>query len=337
MIIDFYTTIIDNYWDIWFSFNLAISLQYYNENIKVRFFCDNENIFNNMMWNKNIKNITFYDLKEIKKLKPSKYIFNFFDRKIDYFYYREFDFDIKIINFSYFLMHTWVKSLHMTNFKSFNSNVTHYIPSLLKEWWWVIINKEIIDFKNNFELKNERKKFFPNLDDSFYSKEWISIFCYNETFDKIKDELFLYEDKIFFIFDNFFIWKNIINMPFLEINDYYKIQFLCDKNIVRWENSLVNSLLTTKPFLWDIYKEHNLAHNEKIDDFSNYLLNVSVDFKKYNEIFYNFNIWDTKKSFKNFLENKYFFTDISYNVVNNDLVLNIINYLNFNIIKKNTI
>ena len=144
MQIDFYTTIIDNYWDAWFSFNLAISLLYYKKDLKIRYFSDDKGLFDKMMWNKNISNITFYDLKEIKKLTPSKYIFNFFDRKIDFPFYREFDFDIKMISFSYFLMHSWVKSLHNTNYKSYNLDVTHYIPSLLEEGGWVIINKNIV-------------------------------------------------------------------------------------------------------------------------------------------------------------------------------------------------
>ena len=62
-------------------------------------------------------------------------------------------------------------------------------------------------------------------------------------------------------------------MPFLNIFEYYKFLYLCDKNIVRWENSLVESIFTEKPFLWDIYKENNLAHKEKIEDFSTYLCN----------------------------------------------------------------
>jgi len=46
-------------------------------------------------------------------------------------------------------------------------------------------------------------------------------------------------------------------MPFLNMIEYYKFLYVCDKNIVRGENSLVESILSTKPFLWDIYKESN--------------------------------------------------------------------------------
>ncbi len=49
--------------------------------------------------------------------------------------------------------------------------------------------------------------------------------------------------------------------------DYGVFQSLCDANIVRGENSLCQALISSKPALWDIYKESNGAHREKIDDY----------------------------------------------------------------------
>jgi hypothetical protein len=116
-------------------------------------------------------------------------------------------------------------------------------------------------------------------------------------------------------------------MPFLKIDDYYKFQYLCDKNIVRWENSLINSLFTKKPFLWDIYKEHNEAHKEKIKDFSQYLVSTFwQSFDEYNHIFSDFNIWDVKSGFCKFLNYENDFKKIQENI-NNDLVKNISNYI----------
>jgi hypothetical protein len=116
-------------------------------------------------------------------------------------------------------------------------------------------------------------------------------------------------------------------MPFLKIDDYYKFQYLCDKNIVRWENSLINSLFTKKPFLWDIYKEHNEAHKEKIEDFSQYLLSTFwQSFDEYNTIFSDFNIWDVKSGFCKFLNYENDFKKIQENI-NNDLVKKISNYI----------
>ncbi len=56
-------------------------------------------------------------------------------------------------------------------------------------------------------------------------------------------------------------------MPFLSLTDYGIFQSLCDANIVRGENSLCQGLISGKPVLWDIYKEKNGAHTEKIEDY----------------------------------------------------------------------
>lgn len=303
--IDFITTVIDNYWDAGFAFNLAISLLKKEPNLHVRFFLDDEKLFLKLKWDIEIKNLTYYDLKEIKNLNPSKIIFNFFDRKIDFEYLHNFEYEIKLINFSYFLMHSGVKSLHNTSYTSKNVSVIHYIPSLLNEWWWVIINPYFDDFEKEIS-KNwifyYKKKLIPNLEESLYQRNWISVFCYKETFEKIKNSISQDKENMYLLFDNTLYWDNVINMPFLNILDYGKILYLCDKNIVRWENSLVWALMSKMPFLWDIYKEHNKAHKEKIEDFWNFLISKSNTFSDYLEIFRDFNSeGNTKKWFEDFL------------------------------------
>lgn len=302
--IDFYTTVIDNYWDAGFAFNLAISLVKLEPDLHIRFFLDDEKLFLKLKWENDFKNIVYYDLKEIKKLKPSNIIFNFFDRKIDFEYLHAQNFQINLINFSYFLMHSWVKNLHNICYTSKNVSVIHYIPSLLPEWWWVIINPYLEEFEKDLKQKwvlYYKKKLLPNLEENIYQKKWISVFCYKETFESIKDIILDDNENFYLIFDNNLNWKNIINMPFLNILDYWKILYLCDKNIVRGENSLVWAMMSKKLFLWDIYKEHNNAHLEKIDDFSNFLMSKS-DFLKYLDIFKNFNsLENTKKWFEDFL------------------------------------
>jgi len=335
MQIDFYTTVIDNYWDWGFSFNLAISLFYYFPNLKIRYFIDDKNLFLKLKWDIKIKNLEYYDLNEIKNLSPSNIIFNFFDRKIDFDYLHKFNFNIKLVNFSYFLLHTWVKSLHNTNYNSKNVSVTHFIPSLLDNSGWIIINPYLKEFENQIKKEGNlalRKKFLPNLNEDFYHKNWISVFCYIETFKNIKEFILKDNKNIYFIFDYNSSKENIINMPFLNLINYYKFLYLCDKNIVRWENSLISSILTWKPFLWDIYKEHNLAHKEKIEDFSNYLKNnFWNNFLEYIEIFKDFNnIEFSKEAFKSFiyLKEEQIFKKIKKNInVKRDLIKNVEKFL----------
>lgn len=65
--------------------------------------------------------------------------------------------------------------------------------------------------------------------------------------------------------------ENVITLPFLPLRIYGELLKLCDVNIVRGENSLVSAVLAKKPFLWDIYRENNGAHREKMSDFGEYV------------------------------------------------------------------
>lgn len=48
MKIDFCVDLIDNFYDIWFAYNIAKILVEKDENIFIRFFSNNENLFNNI-------------------------------------------------------------------------------------------------------------------------------------------------------------------------------------------------------------------------------------------------------------------------------------------------
>jgi uncharacterized repeat protein (TIGR03837 family) len=45
----------------------------------------------------------------------------------------------------------------------------------------------------------------------------------------------------------------------------------CDLNLVRGEDSLVRALLAGKPFVWNIYSQHDGAHLAKLDAFLEWL------------------------------------------------------------------
>lgn len=296
--IDFLTTVIDNYWDMWFAFHLALSLLDQDKNVRIRFFWDDRQLFWKLKWDLTLPNVEYYDVKDFEKSSPSETIYNFFDRKINFEYLHQFSYQIELINFSYFLMHDGVKSLHNTFYNSKNVSVRHYIPSLLPEGGGVIISPYLEAFKKDLAKKGVlyyKKKMIPNLAENIYEKKWISVFCYKETFESIKD--FILEDSEYFylVFDHSWDGKNSINMPFLNICDYEKILSICDANIVRWENSFIAAISSQKPFLWDIYKEHNGAHKEKIQDFIIFLKRFFED-KEYFECFQDFNLSEDKKN-----------------------------------------
>ena len=45
----------------------------------------------------------------------------------------------------------------------------------------------------------------------------------------------------------------------------------CDLNFVRGEDSLVRALWAGKPFVWQIYPQHDDAHHAKLEAFLNWL------------------------------------------------------------------
>lgn len=317
MIIDFYTTIIDNYWDAWFSFNLAKSLLKEYKSLEIRYFIDDESLFFKLNWNKKINRLNLFNLKDIKNIPPSNNIFNFFDRKIDFEFLHQFDFEINLINFSYFSLDKNIKNIHNTFYTSKNIKITHFVPSLLSDGWWVIINNK---------KKLSKTDFFKDKNDEFYNKTWVSVFCYKETFNEIKNEFKKYKDTIFFVFDNKTSWENIVNMPFLTMDNYLNFISICDKNIVRWENSLVWALVSNTPFLWDIYKENNNAHIHKLDDFEYFLNLKSSNFSDYNIILKEFNIWNKKSSLNSFLNLK-IPKNIFKKLIENNLINNIKKYI----------
>jgi len=107
-------------------------------------------------------------------------------------------------------------------------------------------------------------------------------------------------------------------MPFLSLEDYGVFQSLCDANIVRGENSLCQGFISGKPVLWDIYKESNDAHREKIEDYLAFFIEQfpSTDWKEYSHIMREFNDSSSQKqAFSDFVSkySKYeeVFKDIS--------------------------
>lgn len=298
-VIDFYVEVIDNFWDLWFAINLAKIMLKSELNLSIRLFSNDKILFENMIKEKSI-NIDYFELKDIKIYKPSKIIFNFFDRKVDFDYLNSFDFDIKLINFSYFLMHEGVSSLHNTTYQNKNIFVTHFVPSLLENTWWVLIN-------NNFNYKNKddflafiNEKYDLNIQDN--KNNFVSVFVYKDTLNEIIKNI-KNDKNTYFIFwyDSIKINQdNIFIMPFFELDDYNNFLHICDINIVRGENSLVSSLLTWNVTLWDIYKENNDAHIYKIDDFIDFLAKFSFN-NDYFNIFKDFNLGDKYKNFENII------------------------------------
>ena len=58
-----------------------------------------------------------------------------------------------------------------------------------------------------------------------------------------------------------------VALPWLTQPDYDHLLWSCDVNLVRGEDSLVRALWAGRPFLWQIYPQHDGAHAVKLDAF----------------------------------------------------------------------
>jgi hypothetical protein len=135
-LIDFYVSVIDNYGDMGFAVNLALSLHEKYPNLRIRFFSDDFVLFQKFFrvsvpeW----MEYTPLDVLESENPPaPSVFIYNFFDRSLPKTYLARFPYEKTIVSFSYFLLHTGLESLHGTIYvlESGYDTVIHFVPSLL--------------------------------------------------------------------------------------------------------------------------------------------------------------------------------------------------------------
>lgn len=64
---------------------------------------------------------------------------------------------------------------------------------------------------------------------------------------------------------------SIFYLPQLSQNDFDHLLWASDVNFVRGEDSLVRALWAGKPFVWQIYPQHDAAHEIKLDAFLDWL------------------------------------------------------------------
>lgn len=56
-------------------------------------------------------------------------------------------------------------------------------------------------------------------------------------------------------------------IPFLPQDQYDRLLWACDLNFVRGEDSFVRAQWAARPFVWQIYPQHDAAHDAKLDAF----------------------------------------------------------------------
>jgi uncharacterized repeat protein (TIGR03837 family) len=63
----------------------------------------------------------------------------------------------------------------------------------------------------------------------------------------------------------------LLNLPYFTQRDYDHLLWSSDLNFVRGEDSLVRALWAGKPFVWQIYPQHDDAHHAKLEAFLDWL------------------------------------------------------------------
>jgi uncharacterized repeat protein (TIGR03837 family) len=59
----------------------------------------------------------------------------------------------------------------------------------------------------------------------------------------------------------------VFMVPFVEQDQYDEMLWACDINFVRGEDSFVRAQWAARPFIWQIYPQHDAAHVKKLGDF----------------------------------------------------------------------
>lgn len=272
-VVDFTVPVIDNFGDLGFALSLGISLLDRNPGLRIRFFSENRELFGNMLGGKIPERLSYFPLETWAKSERSPVRFNFFGYGIREGELAGRENPKKILNFDYLQFHRGtgpadpgIASLHGTEYEIGGKKIVHVVPSPLSEGGGVVVPR------NSTRLT--RMEFLENLGlpKAFADRKWCGVFAYPKTMGRILECAKKRPEWGFFVCgsrgtDS----ENVAYLPFLPLRAYDGFVRLCDTNVVRGENSLVSAILAGKPFLWDIYREKNGAHLEKMADFREFV------------------------------------------------------------------
>src|SRR3954454_18837709 len=60
-------------------------------------------------------------------------------------------------------------------------------------------------------------------------------------------------------------------LPLMAQTEFDRLLWACDVNFVRGEDSLVRALWAGRPFVWQIYPQHDDAHHAKLQAFLDWM------------------------------------------------------------------
>ncbi len=263
--IDILLSVVDNYGDMGFACELVISFeQAYPSEHHFRIFTDNvEKVGEFFLRNKHL--LGKYEITSYNEFIPegsSDILFALFHFPIPTFHDNT---RRLILRFDYisfdpvWLAHNENEHIYSTE----HTKVIEVIPSPIRWGCWLIHHHSPESTRETWLKQN-------NLSQDLASKKWVTMFMYDSTIEHIDFSGFPGDVCIFVFSEKYPIQKNIIVLQFLSLDAYYSLLKISDCNIVRGEVSFVQSLLSGKPFLWDMYKGKGWFPNEQSEQFLTY-------------------------------------------------------------------
>ncbi|AFZ83189.1 elongation factor P maturation arginine rhamnosyltransferase EarP [Candidatus Kinetoplastidibacterium crithidiae] len=294
MKIDIFCKIIDNYGDIGFSWRLANDLAN-NYDCIVRLIVDNLTTFSsiNSKINSNsnyqiIDNIQIlnWNSDDVLKIKPAELIIETFNCNIPDEYIQKITENISCwLNIEYLTAEPWIENCHLLPSKiSKNSNKFFFFPGFNNKTGGLILEPNLIKERNIFQKSLASQLFFlktlgidANLLEKRSSKFFCYMFCYNTTpivdiikgFEKLNKEIVVLANlgNPILKFAKYYNNKKvkIIEIPFIDQNDFDKLLWCMDINFVRGEDSFIRAIWSGRPMIWNIYQQEDNAHINKLD------------------------------------------------------------------------
>jgi len=199
------------------------------------------------------------------------------------------------INLEYLSAEKWVESHHKLPSPHPKLPLTKYFffPGFTKQTGGLLLERGLLDKRDAFQGDVARQQAF-----------WRSIGLEMPTAETLKISLFAYENEA--VHDLFDTWASgtrpvlclvpegrilpqvgqyfgddvpcpgkvysrgnlkVQVLPFVEQDRYDELLWACDVNFVRGEDSCVRAQWAAKPFIWQIYPQHDAAHLKKLQSF----------------------------------------------------------------------
>lgn len=196
------------------------------------------------------------------------------------------------LNLEYLSAEGWVADCHgLPSMQADGLRKFFFFPGFDARTGGLLRERDLLAQRDAWQAdENAQRTFLAGLGVQRQSDEQlISLFCYEhealgEWLDALADatppvrllvpqgrvlgDLFAWTGRALAVGDEFRRGAlSVLVLPFVSQPDYDRLLWSCDFNLVRGEDSLLRGLWAGRPFAWDIYKQAEGAHFDKLEAF----------------------------------------------------------------------